>query len=264
MTCDLIDTVLFLIHSILLTLSSLLSLSFALSISLFLSVSYCIVKDVLRTDRHIPYYHVKSETMEDESDAATLVATHDKLQMMRDILITFSYTHSELGYVQGMSDLLSPILFVMDNEPLAFWAFCQFMEQTKEHFAENGALIQEDLRSIEQLVRILLPDLYYFLKSHMVLHFFFCYRWILVLFKREFAFDDVCRLWEVGSHFCTSALSSPPLPSTRQAHSTFAAQSHTYILGPLVQSLFPSLCLVYLCGHSKNPCRCHHVQVRWL
>lgn len=33
-----------------------------------------------------------------------------------------------VGYVQGMSDLLSPILFVMDNEVDAFWCFVGFME----------------------------------------------------------------------------------------------------------------------------------------
>lgn len=32
------------------------------------------------------------------------------------------------GYVQGMSDLLSPILYVTQNEVDAFWCFCGFME----------------------------------------------------------------------------------------------------------------------------------------
>lgn len=29
------------------------------------------------------------------------------------------------------------------------------------------------------------------------LNLFFCFRWILIAFKREFPFDDVLRLWEV-------------------------------------------------------------------
>ena len=36
----------------------------------------------------------------------------------------FSFT----GYVQGMSDLLSPILMVMDDEVDAFWCFVGFMD----------------------------------------------------------------------------------------------------------------------------------------
>lgn len=34
-----------------------------------------------------------------------------------------------LGYVQGMSDLLSPILCLMDNEVDAFWCFVGFMDK---------------------------------------------------------------------------------------------------------------------------------------
>ena len=33
------------------------------------------------------------------------------------------------GYVQGMSDLLSPILVTMENEVDAFWCFAGFMEK---------------------------------------------------------------------------------------------------------------------------------------
>ena len=32
-----------------------------------------------------------------------------------------------VGYVQGMSDLLSPIVIVMDDEVDAFWCFVGFM-----------------------------------------------------------------------------------------------------------------------------------------
>lgn len=38
-------------------------------------------------------------------------------------------TFAPSGYVQGMSDLLSPILFVMENEVDAFWCFVSFMDQ---------------------------------------------------------------------------------------------------------------------------------------
>jgi hypothetical protein len=34
-------------------------------------------------------------------------------------------------------------------------------------------------------------------ESKGVLQLFFCYRWILINFKREFVFEDVLRLWEV-------------------------------------------------------------------
>ena len=35
----------------------------------------------------------------------------------------------------------------------------------------------------------------------------FCYRWLLLEFKREFPLEDVCGLWEVGPVHWTEAVS---------------------------------------------------------
>ena len=39
-----------------------------------------------------------------------------------------------LGYVQGMSDMLAPILYVVDNEVDAFWCFAGLMERMVRSF----------------------------------------------------------------------------------------------------------------------------------
>ena len=39
-----------------------------------------------------------------------------------------------LGYVQGMSDFLSPILVLMENEVDAFWCFVGLMDRVVEIF----------------------------------------------------------------------------------------------------------------------------------
>lgn len=39
-------------------------------------------------------------------------------------------------------------------------------------------------------------------EAHQSDDMYFCFRWVLVWFKREFSFSDTCKLWEVGSaHF---------------------------------------------------------------
>lgn len=41
----------------------------------------------------------------------------------------------------------------------------------------------------------------YFAESHDSGNFYFCFRWILIHFKREFHFQEIHRLWEVRNAF---------------------------------------------------------------
>lgn len=51
------------------------------------------------------------------------------LQTLNDILMTYVMYNFDLGYVQGMSDLLSPILMLLENECDSFWCFVGFMNK---------------------------------------------------------------------------------------------------------------------------------------
>lgn len=73
---------------------------------------YVVEKDVNRTDRTHPFY---------SGDG------NPHLSQLYDILMTYVMYDFDLGYVQGMSDLLSPILCLMENEVDAFWCFVGFM-----------------------------------------------------------------------------------------------------------------------------------------
>lgn len=48
---------------------------------------------------------------------------------MKDMLLTYNEYNKDLGYVQGMSDLLAPIYAVMQDDAIAFWGFVSFMER---------------------------------------------------------------------------------------------------------------------------------------
>lgn len=88
-----------------------------------------IVKDVLRTDRNIPFYQKTNNLSASEYDALSLEQRIDNANCTRlkDILISYCYYNPGLEYVQGMSDLLAPILFVVNDEALAFWLFVNYM-----------------------------------------------------------------------------------------------------------------------------------------
>lgn len=55
--------------------------------------------------------------------------------------MTYVMYNFDLGYVQGMSDLLSPILCLMDNEVDAFWCFVGFMDKVVKLFFFNSTEI---------------------------------------------------------------------------------------------------------------------------
>jgi hypothetical protein len=48
---------------------------------------------------------------------------------MKDMLLSYNEYNKDLGYVQGMSDLLAPIYAVMQDDAIAFWAFVKFMDR---------------------------------------------------------------------------------------------------------------------------------------
>lgn len=71
-------------------------------------------KDVTRTDRTVQFFAGEN---------------NKNLQTLSDILMTYVMYNFDLGYVQGMSDLLSPILCLMTDEVDAFWCFVGFMDK---------------------------------------------------------------------------------------------------------------------------------------
>ncbi|XP_051965411.1 TBC1 domain family member 25-like isoform X1 [Xyrauchen texanus] len=142
-----------------------------------------VLKDVLRTDRAHPYY------------AGSEDSPH--LTALTDLLTTFAITHPQVSYCQGMSDIASPILAVMDNEAHAFICFCGIMKRLEGNFRPDGQLMSIKFQHLKLLLQYSDPEFYAYLVSNGADDLFFCYRWLLLELKREFAFDDALRMLEV-------------------------------------------------------------------
>lgn len=82
-----------------------------------------------RTDRHIPLFEGEDIPHPDPDSPFAEVGTNVHLEQMKDMLLTYNEYNKDLGYVQGMSDLLAPIYAVMQDDALAFWGFVKFMER---------------------------------------------------------------------------------------------------------------------------------------
>ncbi|KAF5725840.1 RabGAP/TBC domain-containing protein isoform 2 [Tripterygium wilfordii] len=141
-----------------------------------------IEKDVVRTDRSLAFY--------DGDD-------NPNVNLLRDILLTYSFYNFDLGYCQGMSDLLSPILFVMGDEPEAFWCFVALMGRLGPNFNRDQNGMHSQLFALSKLVEFLDVPLHNYFKQNDCLNYFFCFRWVLIQFKREFEYEKTMRLWEV-------------------------------------------------------------------
>ncbi len=86
-------------------------------------------KDVHRTDRHIPLFEGEDIPHPDPDSPFAEGGTNVHLEQMKDMLLTYNEYNRDLGYVQGMSDLLAPIYAVEQDDAVAFWGFVGFMDR---------------------------------------------------------------------------------------------------------------------------------------
>ncbi|EXJ72121.1 uncharacterized protein A1O5_04625 [Cladophialophora psammophila CBS 110553] len=187
-----------------------------------------IEKDVHRTDRHIPLFAGEDIPHPDPTSPffnPNGPGTNVHMEQLKDMLLTYleydtppssaaastqkaspssqprryqtQNPHPQnLGYVQGMSDLLSPLYAVFQDDAVAFWAFVQFMRRMSRNFVRSQLGMRAQLNTLDQLVQLLDPKLYLHLQSADSTNFFFFFRMLLVWFKREFEWSDTLRLWE--------------------------------------------------------------------
>uniref|UniRef100_A0A8C9SQI4 TBC1 domain family member 15 n=1 Tax=Scleropages formosus TaxID=113540 RepID=A0A8C9SQI4_SCLFO len=141
-----------------------------------------IERDVSRTDRHNKFFSGSE---------------NPGLALLHDVLMTYCMYNFDLGYVQGMSDLLSPILFVTQNEVESFWCLTGFMELVHQNFEESQEAMKQQLLQLSVLLKAIDPELCDYLDSQDSGSLCFCFRWLLIWFKREFSFEDILMLWEV-------------------------------------------------------------------
>ncbi|XP_039107707.1 small G protein signaling modulator 2 isoform X7 [Hyaena hyaena] len=136
-------------------------------------------KDVQRCDRNYWYF------------------TPPNLERLRDVMCSYVWEHLDVGYVQGMCDLLAPLLVVLDDDQLAYSCFSHLMKRMSQNFPNGGAM-DTHFANMRSLIQILDSELFELMHQNGdYTHFYFCYRWFLLDFKRELLYDDVFAVWEV-------------------------------------------------------------------
>ncbi|CAF1043202.1 unnamed protein product [Adineta steineri] len=137
-------------------------------------------KDVARCDRNYSYF-----------------MNLDNLKKLRNIMCTYVWDNLTTGYIQGMCDLVAPLLVLFDEEVLTYSCFCHLMKRLLPNFP-HGAGMDEHFGHMRSLLQILDFELYEHIhRTGDFTHFYFCYRWFLLDFKREFVYDDIFLVWDI-------------------------------------------------------------------
>ncbi|XP_047228921.1 small G protein signaling modulator 1 isoform X1 [Girardinichthys multiradiatus] len=148
------------------------------TLDMYLINLHRIDKDVRRCDRTYWYF------------------TTDNLEKLRNIMCSYVWQHLETGYVQGMCDLLAPLLVILDDEVMAFSCFTELMKRMNQNFP-HGVAMDTHFANMRSLIQILDSELFELMQQNGdYTHFYFCYRWFLLDFKREMVYDDVFSVWE--------------------------------------------------------------------
>ncbi|XP_068644380.1 rab GTPase-activating protein 22-like isoform X2 [Aristolochia californica] len=138
--------------------------------------------DVVRTDRTLVFYEKR-----------------ENLSKLWDILAVYAWIDKDVGYCQGMSDLCSPMIILLDDEGDAFWCFERLMRRLRGNFrcTESSVGVESQLTSLASVTQILDPKLHQHLETLGGGDYLFAFRMLMVLFRREFSFGDSLYLWEM-------------------------------------------------------------------
>ncbi|PSN33187.1 hypothetical protein C0J52_20836 [Blattella germanica] len=108
----------------------------------------------------------------------------------------YVWEHLDVGYMQGMCDLVAPLLVIFDDEGTTYSCFCRLMERMGSNFPNGGAM-DTHFANMRSLIQILDSEMFELMHQNGdYTHFYFCYRWFLLDFKRELLYEDVFSVWE--------------------------------------------------------------------
>ncbi|XP_050219485.1 rab GTPase-activating protein 22-like [Mercurialis annua] len=138
--------------------------------------------DVVRTDRTLVFYEKQ-----------------DNLSKLWDILAIYSWIDTDVGYCQGMSDLCSPMIMLLEDEADAFWCFERLMRRLRGNFrcTESSVGVETQLNNLASITQVIDPKLHQHLDALGGGDYLFAFRMLMVLFRREFSFCDSLYLWEM-------------------------------------------------------------------
>ncbi|KAI0981403.1 hypothetical protein GJ496_002053, partial [Pomphorhynchus laevis] len=106
------------------------------------------------------------------------------------VLVSFIYNHPTISYHQGMTDVVSCFLNVMQSEYEAYLCFTRFVEDFGSMYTEIGVL--EKCAGLRFIIRTIDKELFYRLQKYQISDMTCCFRMFMTFFLREFTTRKEC------------------------------------------------------------------------
>lgn len=187
-------------------------------------------KDVRRTRTHMHFFFMpsKSNVQIISNEQVTEIAdkkrndpgnNNDKIlqksfesnaDVMCRILFMYAKKYPEVRYVQGMNEILAPILycfssdqnpyFYLNLEADSFICFEYFMNQIKDVFnrtkdnTDTG--IQTHMKNLTMILKLVDKEIFDQFNDEKVEIQYFGFRWYTLFLTQEFEMPDILRLWD--------------------------------------------------------------------
>ncbi|PAA68243.1 hypothetical protein BOX15_Mlig019128g1 [Macrostomum lignano] len=125
-------------------------------------------------------------------------------QRLRELLLDFAFDNRDLGYVQAMTELLSPLLMVLNSDAEAYYCFERLVRAGHFFSAPTDAGMDSQLNQLRHLLLLMRPGYYEYCRSIGDPDLLYCHRWMILCFKREFPLEETLRLWECCWAHCVT------------------------------------------------------------
>ncbi|CAH8625293.1 unnamed protein product [Dicrocoelium dendriticum] len=157
----------------------------------------------------------------------------DNLHILRRVVLTYLWEHLEDGYTQGMCDIVAPILALISSgctdqdivEETTYIYFHHLLQTYSGKLftvAYGSSEMDRNFSTLKTLIQATDPELAtYFQSTGNFANLYFCYRWFLLNFKREFKYTEIFRVWE-------TEMAAKPLVSQRFEFFVALALIQTY------------------------------------
>lgn len=115
---------------------------------------------------------------------------------MCSILNTYAIYNYDIGYVQGMNNIVARLMVAMDyDEADTFWCLCAYMNRFGEGFKNLESYTNSAFKSLQSILKCLNNDIFEALQQKDLEGLLFSFQWLLLQFEREFI--DVEKMWDI-------------------------------------------------------------------